>query len=353
MTGVFLSYSRSDRVMARRLVDGLRSVGVDVWWDEDMPGVDWQEELERRITDLSIVIVLWTPNSSGSKNVRDEARLGLKSDKLLNLLSGVTEPPFPFDRVNGLPLDGWDGLGAHRGWTRAVETVERLMVADGFASPGEIAGRLAAREQRLRALQSEADHAQASFAEAQAAEGDAVAAGAAADEALARARSDLVRAEDMQLGAAIVRAAQQEFDLALVSRERSEAACRAAKAKLAEASRELSRSRAEMETFAALPSASADARPLRIEPGASPSASLQEGSASRPAGALQDAARASLRDRIRLPRAVVRFAALAATCLLIVFVALRLTLTASGGESLASVEALMPSERLSMDRAGS
>ena len=196
MTGVFLSYSRSDRTMAHQLVDGFRSVGVDVWWDEDMPGIDWQEELERRITDLSMVIVLWTEHSSGSKNVRDEARLGLKSDKLLNLLCGVVEPPFPFDRVNGLPLDGWDGVRPHRGWTRAVETVERLMVAEGYAVAGEITGKLTSREQTLRDARSALDRAKAGFAEAQATQADADKASTAAEEALTRARSDLTRSEE-------------------------------------------------------------------------------------------------------------------------------------------------------------
>jgi len=93
-------------------------VGIDVWWDEDMPGVDWQEELERQISSLAAVVVLWTPKSVASKNVRDEARLGLRTDKLVNVLAGVSEPPFPFDRVNGLPLDGWTGREPHRGWGR-------------------------------------------------------------------------------------------------------------------------------------------------------------------------------------------------------------------------------------------
>ena len=49
MAGVFLSYSRADRAIAKRMVKGLRDSGVDAWWDEDMPGVDWQAELERQI----------------------------------------------------------------------------------------------------------------------------------------------------------------------------------------------------------------------------------------------------------------------------------------------------------------
>src|ERR1700761_7265223 len=118
MSGVFLSYSRGDRVLAGQIIRGLRALGVDVWWDEDMRGVDWQEELERQSEQLDAVIVLWTANSTGSKNVRDEARLALDIEKLVNVLSGAPKPPFPYDRVNGLPLDDWNGHDPHGGWTR-------------------------------------------------------------------------------------------------------------------------------------------------------------------------------------------------------------------------------------------
>ena len=67
MSGVFLSYSRADRALALRVLGALRAVGVEVWWDEDMPGVDWQEELERQISDLACIVVLWTAASTNSR----------------------------------------------------------------------------------------------------------------------------------------------------------------------------------------------------------------------------------------------------------------------------------------------
>ena len=95
MSGIFLSYSRVDRALAEQVLAGLRGLGVDVWWDEDMPGVDWQQELEHQINELAAVLVLWTPASINSKNVRDEARLSQHTDKLINVLAGVSAPPFP------------------------------------------------------------------------------------------------------------------------------------------------------------------------------------------------------------------------------------------------------------------
>src|SRR5580700_5669503 len=100
MSGLFLSYSRVDRALADEMIRALRAVGVAVWWDEDMRGVDWQHELEQRITELAGVMVVWTPQSADSNPVRDEARLALETEKLINVLVGVPKPPFPYDRIN-------------------------------------------------------------------------------------------------------------------------------------------------------------------------------------------------------------------------------------------------------------
>ena len=153
MSGLFLSYSRADRALADRIIRGLRAVGVAVWWDEDMRGVDWQMELEHRISELAGVMVIWTPHSINSNPVRDEARLGLETDKLVNVLGGVTKPPFPYDRINGLPVDGWTGREPHRGWSRLIETVEELVVANGGARPGDITVAQAMREEEIRVKQ--------------------------------------------------------------------------------------------------------------------------------------------------------------------------------------------------------
>lgn len=189
MTGVFLSYSRADRALADRMIRGLRALDVVVWWDEDMPGVDWQLELERQINDLAAVVVLWTPMSTNSKHVRDEARLALHSDKLVNALIGVAQPPFPYDRVNGLPLDGWSGQEASSGWTRLVATIEEHLVRVGAAQAGALTAALNARDQAIKSRRAALAAAELAFQQAKAAEDEA-------ETAAADARATLARAED-------------------------------------------------------------------------------------------------------------------------------------------------------------
>ena len=269
MSGVFLSYSRGDRAPAEQIIQGLRVLGVDVWWDEDMPGVDWQEELERQINELACVLVLWTPQSRGSKNVKDEARLGLRSEKLVNVLIGAPEPPFPFDRVNGLPLDGWTGREPHHGWTRVVQTVEPLIVKAGGAKPGEITGALARRDRALRLAQATIEEAEHAFQDAQIRETEAAETATAAGASLTRAEEQLQRMLEMRVSSAVMRTAQQELDDAQAAREAASQLQRTAKAALSEASRALTRAKTALDRLVSdtmAPAAQPDAPTPASEP---------------------------------------------------------------------------------------
>jgi hypothetical protein len=244
---VFLSYSRGDRALAERVVRGLRHIGVDVWWDEDMPGVDWQEELARQIQQLTAVVVIWTPLSSASKNVRDEARLGQHTEKLVNALFGVAAPPFPFDRINGLPLDGWTDREPHGGWTRLVQTIEERLVAAGLAKPGELTSALAEREKTIRLRREELGAAEETFQAAKAGEEAAADAVAAAGAALETAEELLRLVVERRASDPVLRASQGDVETARNGLAGVTAQKTAAAATLAGASRGLARARAELE----------------------------------------------------------------------------------------------------------
>lgn len=160
VSGVFVSYARANQVLARRLRNGLASLGVQVVWDEAMPGTDWQDYIATTIGELVAVVVLWTPESMLSVSVRDEARLGLDTGKLINVKSGVDKPKFPFDRLNALPLEGWMAGSPHAGWRRIVQTLDGKLASAGARASGELIAayeaQLAhARDQRSLLAQSE------------------------------------------------------------------------------------------------------------------------------------------------------------------------------------------------------
>jgi hypothetical protein len=240
MSGAFLSYSRADRALADQIIRGLRALGVVIWWDEDMRGVDWQEELERQIGELAAIVVVWTSNSSASKRVKDEARLGLDTDKLVNVIAGVLKPPFPYDRVNGLPLDDWTAHEPHHGWTRLVETIEEKLVVTGDARPGDITGALVRRENVVRLRQEAVGAARQAFERAQNRESDAAETLMAAVAAHDRAQDQLQLVAKMRDAPMILNAAQEALNAARADRAEADQAQRAAKASLSEASREVS-----------------------------------------------------------------------------------------------------------------
>jgi hypothetical protein len=246
MSGIFLSYSRADRALADQVVRSLRALGAEVWWDEDMPGVNWQRELARQIHQLAAVLVIWSPTSVASDSVADEARLAKSERKLVNALSRTKEPPFPFEAINGLPLDGWTGREPHNGWTRLVRTLDDLLAQAGGA-PGALTKALADREAAIAAKGREIGAAEEAFQAAQGADTEASAAAEAADAALQAADAQMRRVLDLHGSSALMRVAQAELDAALAARDEAEAARKAAQGALEQASRAVTRARAELE----------------------------------------------------------------------------------------------------------
>lgn len=70
----FISYSRTNKEFAAKLVKGLRAGGYSVWFDLlDIPtGSRWDDEVEKALHECSIFVIILTPASIASENVKDE-----------------------------------------------------------------------------------------------------------------------------------------------------------------------------------------------------------------------------------------------------------------------------------------
>lgn len=249
MSGVFLSYCRADAALADRVNRGLRALGVQVWWDQDMSAVDWQRELARQINVLAAVIVVWTPQSIERKSVWDEARLALDTDKLLNVLDGVSRPPFPFDRINGISLQGWTGREPHADWRKLVGAVEAAVVRVGGARPGAITGALAAHEQAIQSRRRAVVAAEAASEAASTGVADAAKAESTALAALARANEQLRRIVEFGATSPVRHAAQAEVDAASAALDLAAQNGRTAAARLRDATSAVSQAKAELEAL--------------------------------------------------------------------------------------------------------
>jgi TPR repeat protein len=79
----FVSYSREDSEFALRLAQDLKAAGANVWLDqlELMPGHPWDNAIEDALLAAPLMLVVLSPTSVKSENVRDEISYALKQGK--------------------------------------------------------------------------------------------------------------------------------------------------------------------------------------------------------------------------------------------------------------------------------
>lgn len=81
----FISYSRRDSEFALELVSELRAAGFAIWFDQldIQPGSRWDDEIEKALTQCTIFMVILTPSSTASNNVKDEISYAIDNNKLI------------------------------------------------------------------------------------------------------------------------------------------------------------------------------------------------------------------------------------------------------------------------------
>ena len=79
----FISYSRADSSFAVKLARDLKSAGFDVWLDQlDIPtGARWDDEVEAALESCKIFMIILSPESLQSQNVKDEVGYAIDAGK--------------------------------------------------------------------------------------------------------------------------------------------------------------------------------------------------------------------------------------------------------------------------------
>src|SRR5687767_3842140 len=79
----FISYSRKDKEFALEVARELKSAGHLVWLDQlDIPtGTRWDDEVERALHECEIFLIILTPTSISSENVKDEIGYAIDHEK--------------------------------------------------------------------------------------------------------------------------------------------------------------------------------------------------------------------------------------------------------------------------------
>jgi len=110
MADVFISYSREDRPRAEQVARGLAALGLEAFWDTEIPpGQTWADYIEGKLSQCKAVVVLWSEHSTKSQWVREEARMGRDKSKLIPAMLDGTPPPFGFGEVQAANLSTWRG----------------------------------------------------------------------------------------------------------------------------------------------------------------------------------------------------------------------------------------------------
>ena len=93
MADIFISYAHEDLDQARSLADAIEAEGWSVFWDRRIPpGSSFEDFIEQRIAESSVVVVLWSPHSVTSRWVRIEAAHGRDRNPILALHTGSDIP---------------------------------------------------------------------------------------------------------------------------------------------------------------------------------------------------------------------------------------------------------------------
>ena len=109
MADVFISYARLDYPRVVPLVTALEAQGWSVWWDPDIaPGEEFDALIAAALENARAVLVVWTPNSVGSRWVRGEARDALERGALIPVCFGNAKLPIDFRAVHTIDLDDWN-----------------------------------------------------------------------------------------------------------------------------------------------------------------------------------------------------------------------------------------------------
>lgn len=123
---LFFSYAHADRDCAQSLILALEEQGFTVWWDDRLQGgTAYADRIESALEAAAAVIVLWSPASTRSHWVRDEAEQGRRRGVLVPLVVGGAQPPIGFRQFQVIDVEGWRGDRGDQLFTRILAAIER------------------------------------------------------------------------------------------------------------------------------------------------------------------------------------------------------------------------------------
>jgi hypothetical protein len=119
----FISYSRVNKEFAIKLAQELKSDNFPIWLDQfDIPtGARWDNELEKALHDCEIFLIILTPASIASENVKDEIGYAIDHGKsILPVLLEACEIPLRLRRFQYVDF-------TQKSFSNGVESAKQLL----------------------------------------------------------------------------------------------------------------------------------------------------------------------------------------------------------------------------------
>jgi hypothetical protein len=136
MIDVFISYSRANKDVARRLAEMVKRLGYSVWWDEKLPAhLSHEEAIVEQVGAAKAAIVIWSRGSAESKWVRAEAECARGRNTLIQTSLDNFVPPAPFNRIGTASIRDWTGDPDHPGWREVQARLVALCGTRQAAAP--------------------------------------------------------------------------------------------------------------------------------------------------------------------------------------------------------------------------
>lgn len=131
---VFLSHKSEEHELARRMKVAIEK-RFPVWWDKDLQsGRRWAAELDDRLREAGVVVVVLTKMSMNSKWVLIEAHFAHITDRLVPVLAedlDASEVLAPYVDWQYIALPGWgdSDIEEHPKWPQVLRSIEVKMLA--------------------------------------------------------------------------------------------------------------------------------------------------------------------------------------------------------------------------------
>lgn len=127
MADVFISYSRDDQALVRKLAEAVRREGYSVWWDDELPPHrSYGDVITDEIGAAKAAIVVWSKSAAASQWVRAEADVARNQKKLIQVSIDDRMPPLPFNQLHFVSIGDWQGEAEHPGWRKVRESLAAL-----------------------------------------------------------------------------------------------------------------------------------------------------------------------------------------------------------------------------------